>query len=206
MKPEQVAQALAKFPSETIEYLPSGGIQLAYLSHSWVTQRLLEIDPDWTWEPVAFDTDGLPKFDENGGLWIRLTVSGVTRYGYGEPQGRDAYDKRKGAIGNALRVAAMRFGIGLYLWQLQPGQTPGMPLVKGKQPAKDSRFSATMPASDSQRAKIRVLFDRLEIEQDLRQAFLKDVLKREITALNDLTQQEANLVITTLEAMGVKHD
>jgi hypothetical protein len=116
MKQEQRDALRAPFPKEQIQKLPTGGLQLDYVSHAWVTDRLLQVDPTWTWEPVAFDADGLPKFDENGGLWIKLTVCGVTRYGYGEPQGRDKFDARKGAISNALRVAACRFGVALDLW------------------------------------------------------------------------------------------
>ena len=120
------AKALrAPFPAERIQKLPTGGTQLDYVSHAWVTDRLLEVDPLWSWKPMAFDADGLPKFDSNGGLWIELTVCGVTRYGYGEPQGRDKFDQTKGAIGNALRNAAMRFGVALDLWAREtPGAKP----------------------------------------------------------------------------------
>jgi hypothetical protein len=116
MKQEQQDALRAPFAKEQIQKLPTGGLQLDYVSHAWVTDRLLQVDPLWTWEPVAFDADGLPKFDSNGGLWIKLTVCGVTRYGYGEPQGRDKFDACKGAIGNAIRVAALRFGVALDLW------------------------------------------------------------------------------------------
>jgi len=129
---QQQQDALRKpFPKERIQKLPTGGIQLDYVSHAWVTDRLLEVDPTWTWEPVAFDEDGLPKFDKNGGLWIRLTVCGVTRYGYGEPQGRDEFDRTKGAIGNALRTAGLRFGIALDLWARE---TPTAEAPKAKAP------------------------------------------------------------------------
>ena len=116
MKQEQQDALRAPFPKEQIQKLDAGYAKLDYVSHAWVTDRLLQVDPEWTWEPVGFDADGLPKFDENGGLWIKLTVCGVTRYGYGEPQGRDKFDQRKGAIGNAIRVAALRFGVALDLW------------------------------------------------------------------------------------------
>jgi hypothetical protein len=132
---QQQQDALRKpFPKERIQKLPTGGIQLDYVSHAWVTDRLLEVDPTWTWEPVAFDEDGLPKFDENGGLWIRLTVCGVTRLGYGEPQGRDKYDSVKGSISNSLRNASMRFGVALDLWAHE---------VQGSLPAKVKPSSAT---------------------------------------------------------------
>ena len=116
MKQEQQDALRAPFAKEKIQKLPTGGLQLDYVSHAWVTDRLLQVDPTWNWEPVGFDESGLPKFDENGGLWIKLTVCGVTRYGYGEPQGRDKFDLRKGSIGNAIRNASMRFGVALDLW------------------------------------------------------------------------------------------
>ena len=116
MKQEQQDALRAPFPKEHIQKLDAGYAKLDYVSHAWVTDRLLQVDPEWTWEPAAFDANGLPKFDENGGLWIKLTVCGVTRYGYGEPQGRDKFDAKKGAIGNALRNSSMRFGIALDLW------------------------------------------------------------------------------------------
>ena len=128
MKQEQQDALRAPFPKEQIQKLPTGGLQLDYVSHAWVTDRLLQVDPLWTWEPVAFDGDGLPKFDSNGGLWIKLTVCGVTRYGYGEPQGRDKFDACKGAIGNAIRVAALRFGVALDLWVKEaPAETKPAP-------------------------------------------------------------------------------
>jgi hypothetical protein len=116
MKQEQQDALRAPFAKEQIQKLPTGGLQLDYVSHAWVTDRLLQVDPLWTWKPLAFTDAGLPAFDSNGGLWIELTICGVTRYGYGEPQGRDKFDMTKGAIGNAIRNAAMRFGVALDLW------------------------------------------------------------------------------------------
>ena len=124
MKQEQQDALRAPFAKEQIQKLPTGGLQLDYVSHAWVTDRLLKVDPSWNWEPVAFDTDGLPKFDENGGLWIKLTVCGVTRYGYGEPATRDKYDQKKSAIGNAVRNAAMRYGVALDLWAKEAPAPP----------------------------------------------------------------------------------
>jgi hypothetical protein len=116
MNEEQAKKLREPFPKSAISTLPKAGLRLQFVGHAAVTQRLLEVDPEWTWEPCGIDDEGLPVFDEHGGLWIRLTVCGVTRYGYGEPQGGDHYDKVKGSIGNAIRVAAMRFGVGLDLW------------------------------------------------------------------------------------------
>ena len=91
-------------------------IQLEYVGHAALTDRLLDVDLSWTWEPVALDAMGYPAIDGNGGLWIRLTVNGVTRLGYGDAQGKVGGDAMKERIGDALRNAAMRFGAALDLW------------------------------------------------------------------------------------------
>jgi len=91
-------------------------VHLDYVGHAALTDRLLEADPEWTWEPLALDERGLPALDADGGLWIRLTVCGVTRLGYGDAQGKTGGDAMKERIGDALRNAGMRFGAALDLW------------------------------------------------------------------------------------------
>lgn len=117
MNNEQQQKLREAFPKNLIQTMTIGGKQLSYVGHADVTDRLLSVDPSWTWEPLAFDERGLPALDDRGGLWIKLTVCGLTRLGYGEPQGHNAYDRTKGAIGNAIRNAAMRFGVALDLWR-----------------------------------------------------------------------------------------
>jgi len=93
-------------------------VHLDYVGHAALTDRLLDCDPLWTWEPLAY-RDGLPAFDVSGGLWIKLTVCGHTRIGYGhaEPsQYKEVGSREKEVIGDALRNAAMRFGAALELW------------------------------------------------------------------------------------------
>lgn len=91
-------------------------IHLDFVGHAALTDRLLDADPGWSWEPVAFDERGLPALDGNGGLWLRLTVCGVTRLGYGDAAGKRGGDAVKEAIGDGLRNAGMRFGAALDLW------------------------------------------------------------------------------------------
>lgn len=108
------------FPKEQIGKLPRGRTELDYVGHADVTSRLLEVDPEWNWAPLASDENGLPLFDldKNGnpvGLWIMLTVGDVTRLGYGSVPSTQN-DPVKVLIGDALRNAAMRFGVALDLW------------------------------------------------------------------------------------------
>lgn len=114
--PRGLALLREAFPEHQISYLPKGGAKLAYVGHAALTDRLLQADPAWSWEPLACDERGLPALDEAGGLWIRLTVCGVTRLGYGDAGQKKGGDAMKERIGDALRNAAMRFGAALDLW------------------------------------------------------------------------------------------
>lgn len=111
MTPERLVDLRKPFPPASVGKLPKGGVFLDYVGHAAVTDRLLSIDPEWSWEPMGVDpTTGLPVTDAKGNLWIKLTVCGVTRIGVGD--GKSA----KECIGDAIRNAAMRFGVALDLW------------------------------------------------------------------------------------------
>jgi hypothetical protein len=112
-------QATGKWPAKCSVcegYHHPNAVHLDYVGHAALTDRLLDTDLHWTWEPAAYTSDGLPAFDRNGGLWIKLTVCGVTRLGYGSADGKTGGDAVKEIIGDALRNAAMRFGAALDLW------------------------------------------------------------------------------------------
>lgn len=118
MTPEQAAALRAAFPPAAVGKLPRGGRMLDYVGHAAVTDRLISVDPAWWWEPVAFDADGLPAVRIVGReavLWIRLTVCGVTRLGVGIVPA-DVPDRDKQLVSDAIRNAAMRFGVALDLW------------------------------------------------------------------------------------------
>jgi hypothetical protein len=91
-------------------------MHLDFVGHAALTDRFLNADPTWTWEPMGVTQEGLPAFDKEGGLWIRLTICGITRPGYGDAQGKKGPNAVKEAIGDALRNAGMRFGAALELW------------------------------------------------------------------------------------------
>jgi|SRR4051812_31790664 hypothetical protein len=97
--------------------MPNGGhIDLAYVGHAEATNRLLNVDPFWDWEPLTVDERGLPQADGYKGLWIRLTVCGMSRLGYGHAGDKTGGDAIKEVIGDAIRNAGMRFGMALDLW------------------------------------------------------------------------------------------
>lgn len=110
MTPERATALRKPFPKESIGKLPKGGQMLDYVGHAATTDRLLTVDPGWSWEPLALDDRGLPAIDKDGNLWIKLTICGVTRLGVGD--GKSAKER----IGDAIRNAAMRFGVALDLW------------------------------------------------------------------------------------------
>jgi hypothetical protein len=137
-------------------FITSAHMHLDYVGHAGVTDRFLQADPGWTWEPVAFDQAGLPALDAHGGLWIRLTVAGVTRLGYGDAQGKQGPDAVKEAIGDALRNGGMRFGVGLDLWSKTPmdDHTEAPPIGTGQaaQPPAQRRNTTTPAGQPPQSA------------------------------------------------------
>lgn len=94
----------------------ANAVHLDYVGHAAATDRLLDADPRWNWEPMALTAEGLPAFDKNGGLWIKMTVDGVTRLGYGSADGKTGGDAIKEIIGDAIRNSGIRFGMALDLW------------------------------------------------------------------------------------------
>jgi hypothetical protein len=117
---EEAKALRAPFDAAQIGKLPRKGVPngLDYVGHAAVTDRLLCVDPEWTWEPVAWADDGGPLVRNDGNnavLWIRLTVCGVTRLGVGIV-GAGAFELDKQLISDAIRNAAMRFGVALDLW------------------------------------------------------------------------------------------
>jgi hypothetical protein len=105
--------------------IPRNGINLAYVSHAEITRILIEIDPMWNWQPVAW-VDGRPAIHEANGvatMWGTLTLLGKSLVGVGSVRA-DKPDLDKELVGDFLRNAAMRFGICLSLWSKQDWETP----------------------------------------------------------------------------------
>jgi len=108
--------------SASVDGLYCGGyhvpsFHLSFVGHAALTERLLEADERWTWEPMARDEFGAPLLDKMGGLWINLIVDGASKPGYGDAVGKTmSTTAMKEIIGDALRNAGMRFGMALQLW------------------------------------------------------------------------------------------
>ena len=133
MTPEMQAALRKPFEPNQISVFPKNAgakAGLSYVGHAALTDRLLQADPEWTWDPVANPSSlGLPVVGTGVEMWIKLTIGGVSRYGYGDAQDKKGGNAVKEAIGDALRNAAMRFGVALDLWHkggdlYDAGQTP----------------------------------------------------------------------------------
>lgn len=116
--------------------IPRNGINLSYVSHSEITRILIEIDPMWNWQPVAWQ-DGRPATHEANGMvtmWATLTLLNKSLIGVGSVRS-DKPDYEKELVGDFLRNAAMRFGICLSLWSKQDWEhaTTPAPVQQAKQ-------------------------------------------------------------------------
>lgn len=102
-------------------------VHLDYVGHAYVRERLNEVDPEWTWTPMAFDERGRPAFDSAGGLWIWLTIGGKTLPGYGDAPGKRGGNAVKEAIGDALRNGGQSFGVALDMWKREARTVDQLP-------------------------------------------------------------------------------
>lgn len=200
MTPEAATALRRPFPPESIGKLPKGGAMLDYVGHAAVTDRLLTVDPGWSWEPFALDpATGLPALDRSGNLWIRLTVCGVTRIGVGD--GKSA----KECIGDAIRNAAMRFGVALDLWAKEDlvefahaaAAHQAAPQVEQRTAArKETRQAAGQPDTgeaikDNTRKRLFALMGELVgTDEQTQRTFLTDTLGRDVESRSSLTEAE----------------
>jgi len=136
MKLEEIIGKYGVPDPKIVGKLPKGGMQLDFVGHADVTKMLIEIDPEWTWEPTAFDANGLPAYRVENGMahmagW--LTILGVRRLGIGSVM-HNKPDLLKELISDFIRNAAMRFGVCLALWTKQEWEdvshTPSTPVAK----------------------------------------------------------------------------
>ena len=136
MKLEEIIGKYGVPDPKIVGKLPKGGMQLDFVGHADVTKMLIEIDPEWTWEPTAFDVNGLPAYRVENGMahmagW--LTILGVRRLGVGSVM-HNKPDLLKELLSDFIRNAAMRFGVCLALWTKQEWEdvshTPSIPVAK----------------------------------------------------------------------------
>jgi hypothetical protein len=222
VKPEQAKALREPFKPEQIGLLPKPtkkdnpkgkcsvcngyhglpAVHLDYVGHAATTDRLLQVDPEWTWEPMARGENGEPLMT-NGGLWIHLTVAGVTRPGFGDGA------SMKEVIGDAIRNAAMRFGVALDLWAKEdlrgdeamqqdgeavrggPASPARAPSNPDRVPAPASNFKAPeaataaveardmTPATDTSKKKLRALGAKLIGEGKANQGQLDSAMIKE---------------------------
>jgi hypothetical protein len=147
MKLEEIISKYGVPDPKIVGKLPKGGMQLDFVGHADVTKMLIEIDPEWTWEPTAFDVNGLPAYRVENGMahmagW--LTILGVRRLGIGSVM-HNKPDLLKELISDFIRNAAMRFGVCLALWTKQEWEdvshTPSTPVAKPAIALKDASIS-----------------------------------------------------------------
>jgi len=147
MKLEEIISKYGVPDPKIVGKLPKGGMQLDFVGHADVTKMLIEIDPEWTWEPTAFDANGLPAYRVENGMahmagW--LTILGVRRLGIGSVM-HNKPDLLKELISDFIRNASMRFGVCLSLWTKQEwddvSYTSSTPAPKPSVPLKDMSIS-----------------------------------------------------------------
>ena len=149
MKLEEIISKYGVPDPKIVGKLPKGGMQLDFVGHADVTKMLIEIDPEWTWEPTAFDANGLPAYRVENGMahmagW--LTILGVRRLGIGSVM-HNKPDLLKELISDFIRNASMRFGVCLSLWTKQEwDDVSHTPTTSAPKPAPIAKVEPAKPS------------------------------------------------------------
>jgi hypothetical protein len=155
MKLEEIIGKYGVPDPKLVGKLPRGGQSLDFVGHADVTKMLIEIDPEWTWEPVAFDVNGLPAYRVENGMahmagW--MTILGVRRLGIGSVM-HNKPDLLKELCSDFLRNASMRYGICLSLWTKQEwddvAHTPSIPVARPVQTKPAPSYEEVPPPTDA---------------------------------------------------------
>lgn len=169
-------------------------VHLDYVGHAALTNRLLESDENWNWEPMATN-NGAPALDANGGMWIRLNVCGVTRIGYGHAEGKTGGDAIKEVIGDALRNAAMRFGAALDLWHKgdlplnDSGEDDPEPKPKTEHPKTAAELEVEVQALRAKQAHDAALAEHKESVEFIKERIAADDLQAAADEWRDLGEE-----------------
>jgi hypothetical protein len=110
------------FPADKIKTKPGRGKDgrpMSFISHGLITERLNEVDPEWesiiTQVYTSTGPDGRLHCE---GVSLAVTVLGKTHEEVGGPQRQDGFTNEvKNAASDALKRAAMRFGVALEMWE-----------------------------------------------------------------------------------------
>lgn len=213
MNPEHVEAMLVPFPPEVVKQKGGGGFAADYVDHGHVTERLLQVDPEWTWEPLATDDHGVPllvPLDGMSYLWGRMTVLGVSRIEVGSVQS-GKQEELKEAVSDFIKRAAMRFGVGLHLWM---GDSGAGSKSKASGSASGSRRSKAKPSnanpgpdavsSEVSTADLKELAGRADeagVDPAGLKALATDVLGRPIKKASDIaTHAEIEAINQALDA------
>ena len=153
------------------------GINLAYVSHADITKILIEIDPTWNWQPVAWD-NGRPAItiiNDTATMWGTLTLLGKSLLGVGTAKA-NKQDLDKELVGDFLRNAAMRFGISLSLWSKQDwsdnGNIASLPAAQAKRAEEAKPYTQNHPAKGvPSPAVVKDFMNDQPTEQDIMEIF-----------------------------------
>jgi hypothetical protein len=203
--PKSLFDLYGKPDPETISRLEKpGGVVLHYVGHAEITRVLLEVDPGWTWEPLAI-VDGRPAIHLHAGtvkrretevqvvmatMWGRLTLDGVTRVAVGSVEAHKP-DLDKELVSDFLRNAAMRFGIALTLWMKDDAPVVTPHPASGPRSAPEARTTGAGT-------------DGPKMASDAAKAFLRSQAKRtgyDLPNLGAITARDCYDLTEKLKAM-----
>ncbi len=131
------------FLSHQITKVNKGYGPIDTVNHAVITDRLNEVCPGWTMsKPEFLEVDGKDGQKHVMAVLCSMTIGSVTRWEIGEVEHPSTYgDEAKKAMSDWIKRAAMRFGVGIDLWQKSVGESTARGSVQAAAPVAASPSS-----------------------------------------------------------------
>lgn len=170
------------FPVDFIDRVNKGSHTEDYVNHAVVTDRLNRVlgEDGWTFEILHRETFN----DDKGvphcvGVTVRLTIGDIFRDEVGTVGRQSNYgDELKACVSDAVKRAAMRFGVGIQLWHKLPGDDePSSPVPRGSVQNFDAPTANGDGEVTPQVAKLREVLGIYGDVSNVRQAWIEHIGK-----------------------------
>ncbi len=172
---------------------------LSYVGHADVNRTLTELDPDWSWEPLAFDDDGAPKIisrDKADVLWGRLTLHGKTVLCVGSCD-PNKVDVDKELVGDLIRNGAMRHNVYGALWSKAERDGTEERTEPAERRSGPQNRSGGRPASEAQIKFATTLLK--DVVQPAAQLAVIEQHARRLASIDDLDQLQSHEISPLIE-------
>lgn len=187
---EQTEKTMWEKLAEPMEYKTrpgAGGMQLAYIDARQVMDRLDEVVTPEAWQSDFKEIKG----NVYAGIGIKVDGEWIWKWDVGTESNQE---EEKGEASDSFKRAAVKWGIGRFLYSIKSPQKPPQKATEDSKPTVQDRIEDILDkkknlATDKQiKAVYAIGIGRGKTEEEIKEAF-------KVTSLNNITFEQASAFI-----------